>query len=396
MLRRFTALVVALVSTLSLAPSSASAIIGGNIREGDTSPYVSLNIGSGTIGQSDYNSSTPFCSGTLIGEKWVLSAAHCFKNHESMLPHYVVTVTNEAGVRTPYRVARIIIHPLYSIKMGHDVALVETQVPVVGAAYLPYGGFSLDVLKSLDTFATGWGMSVENTNSSVGLAANAVLSAQTPVTGSTAGVILTNFGKGKGSVCFGDSGGSLTAVDSRFTKPVLIGVIYAYNPDVAELCNIQNSFASVSVGHIASWIYDVSSIPPVVTADVTRDIIKDFGQGKVVRKVWADQSKTICSSRWVESRETKFTTLLAKATAENLVPQHPNYLPPVYSPDALIPVVLGGEFSYSNLAWFSTNPGDSSAKQDRVAFASSLNKQVCSGKMKFNKALVLYREYLVK
>lgn len=386
---------MALVSTLSLAPSAASAIIGGSIKEGDTSPYVSINIGGVNL-QGEFSSSTPFCSGTLIGERWVLSAAHCFTNAELALPHIAVTVTNEAGVRTPYRAAKIIIHPLYSTKSDYDVALVETQEPIVGAAYLPYGGFSLDVLKSLDTFATGWGMSVENTNSSDGSAANVVMSVQTPVTGMGHGVILTNQGKGKGSVCFGDSGGSLTAVDSRFAKPVLIGVIYAYIPGVAALCNIQNSFASVDVGHIASWIHDVSSIPPVVTADVTRDILKDFGKGKVVRKVWGDQSKTICSSRWVESRETKFTTLLAEATAENLVPLHPNYLPPVYSPDALIPVVLGGEFSYSNLAWFSTNPGDSSAKQDRVAFAASLNKQVCSGKMKFNKALVLYRTYLSK
>lgn len=389
-------LVVAVVSVSALIPSQASAIVGGNFKEGDTSPYVSL----GVIAPGDHQApESSFCSGTLIGQRWVVTAAHCFWDYKndtlSFDDNSVVVVSDASGARIPYLIANITPHPLHTKRTyNYDLAIIETRAPVVGASFLPYGGLGESVLKGSDTFATGWGISAD---SDVAEAPAFVKSVQVSIDYLYKNSIVSRHHEGKGSVCYGDSGGSLTAADPRFPESVLIGVITSIVVDYVPVtpggvCTLRNSFISTNLGHLSQWIQSVSSIPPA-TARPT--ILENFGAGSVSKEVIKRSiRKTICKPAWVTAKEVKFAAYVDVARHTNKLPAAPSSSASDYYPDALIPVVLGGEFAANNIAWFSMDAAGLHSKEERIAAAYGINYEVCSGKITFDKGIELYRTYL--
>uniref|UniRef100_H2PRX3 trypsin n=1 Tax=Pongo abelii TaxID=9601 RepID=H2PRX3_PONAB len=94
-------------------------IVGGYTCEENSLPYqVSLNSGS------------HFCSGSLINEQWVLSAAHCYETHiQVRLGEHNIKVLE--GNEQFINAAKIIRHPYNRDTPDNDIMLIKLSSPAV-------------------------------------------------------------------------------------------------------------------------------------------------------------------------------------------------------------------------------------------------------------------------
>jgi len=96
-------------------------IIGGSASSTGSDPWiVHLNF---------YQSGQLFCGGVIIGEDWVLSAAHCYQPRETF---YVVAGDYNQNVKekfeTNLEVERILVHPLYNVENHQfDVMMIKLK-----------------------------------------------------------------------------------------------------------------------------------------------------------------------------------------------------------------------------------------------------------------------------
>ncbi|NXX43733.1 TMPS9 protease, partial [Tricholaema leucomelas] len=107
--------------------SKPSRIVGGaEASPGEVPWQVSLREASGH-----------FCGATIIAERWLLSAAHCFNqtNPEELEAYAGTTSLNGSeGSRVRANISRVLQHPLYNpVLLDFDVALLELAAP------LPFG-----------------------------------------------------------------------------------------------------------------------------------------------------------------------------------------------------------------------------------------------------------------
>ncbi|MED6279292.1 hypothetical protein CHARACLAT_032937 [Characodon lateralis] len=130
-------------------------IVGGNLESRGGSPWQVL------IHRSD---GSGFCGGTLVSDRWVLSAAHCF---EDSADH--VTVGNydkkrlDPGEQT-IKIQEIIVHPhFHTFTFDSDIALLYLAEPVIRGptavpACLPDPHLSGYLLRDETRgVVTGWG-----------------------------------------------------------------------------------------------------------------------------------------------------------------------------------------------------------------------------------------------
>lgn len=200
--------------------------------------------------------SRSFCTGTLIDESWVLTAAHCLENLPGRIPsrlppsptfylHFYIgsdTRTQEGSRTVPAR--RLILNPRYASPGGdtpNDVALIELESPVLDVVPLPLYGERLRVETATAITYVGFGATQSN-SSGGGRKRRAVLS--------MASLLPTNYVTGQigGGVCFGDSGGpGLLNIEGEYE---VIGVNSAVFGDPA--CNEYST--QVRVDAHRTWI----------------------------------------------------------------------------------------------------------------------------------------------
>lgn len=132
-------------------------IVGGTITEVSEYPWQAGLVSKG--------GSRPFCGGTVIGDRWILTAAHCTttsaSNMQVLLGEHDTSSMGETNV-VRKNVKRIIDHPSYNTRsLDYDFALLELDSAVdfasnshIRPACLPTGSDSYSGFKAI---VTGWG-----------------------------------------------------------------------------------------------------------------------------------------------------------------------------------------------------------------------------------------------
>ncbi|KAL3280358.1 hypothetical protein HHI36_017847 [Cryptolaemus montrouzieri] len=194
------------------------------------------------------------CGGSIIGNQWILTAAHCVVGQTSSQMS-VVTGTNVLdGSGQRYQVERLIAHPRYNQRTSaNDIALVKLTRTIsfnskVGRISLPRsntgGGRQLTL--------TGWGKTsfpgqVSRTLQTIKLTSLSNSQCRRTFPQITSGSICTAGDSGKGA-CQGDSGGPLVDGNSQVGvvsfgvpcakgQPDVFARVYAYNSWIRS--NIQ-------------------------------------------------------------------------------------------------------------------------------------------------------------
>jgi trypsin len=197
-------------------------IVGGEPTDIKEHPWqVALTIGDN------------LCGGSIIAQRWVLTAAHCVRPPPKLSEVKVkANATDYTRGSVWTEIEKIVTHEDYDPSTNeHDLALVKLKEPTAGRV-IPLASASLSVPAGQPLEVTGWGVTAEGGTSasptlqkaSVPLVDNAICNDATAYNGTVKpGMLCAGYREGGIDSCQGDSGGPL--VWSTSDGPVLVGVV---------------------------------------------------------------------------------------------------------------------------------------------------------------------------
>jgi secreted trypsin-like serine protease len=149
--------------TGGLITNKATRIVGGNVAAAGAYPFMVAILAKGYVNNYD----AQFCGASLIGSKWVLTAAHCAADIPSASSIWVLLGTQDLALGgTRVAVKRIIVHESYDPDgIQNDIALLElsNEVTTIPTVSLPPAASSLYDAGNLVT-VIGWGETVAKAN----------------------------------------------------------------------------------------------------------------------------------------------------------------------------------------------------------------------------------------
>jgi len=233
--RRFLVVLVTFVCSLGLVGDSAAQetiTLGGSRIVGGTKTDIKDHLWQVAV-KIKRNDGTYLCGGSIVAQKWVLTAAHCFgESPESSDAWAKAGATDYQATGVWTGVERIVVHEQYDADTHeNDLALIKLKSPPNGKV-IPLAAESLTIPVGQPLEVTGWGATREGADASNDLPLGKVPYADTAECNAPAvyngkitdRMMCAGFKEGGVDSCQGDSGGPLvwrTADD----VPILVRVV---------------------------------------------------------------------------------------------------------------------------------------------------------------------------
>lgn len=248
-----------------------------------------------------------FCSGTYIGNKWVLTAAHCITESSSSMDtnssYKVYTNHYDLTKQTAYGIVKTIVHEQYSNATNqNDIALIRLDSEIADTSDILLPINSEDLLPGTQSWVAGWGTTDPNQiilpnilqESSVPLIDKTqCLNSYSIFFGDNAitdNMLCAGYMSGGTDSCQGDSGGPLIIKEGSKSK--LIGIV-SWGAGCAEP---QFPGVYTSIKNYIQWIKKKTALNPDVNK-YSELVVQDSSTGYIFK--WRiDQNFHKLSKHW--------------------------------------------------------------------------------------------------